>query len=711
MKLSKKLAVTTVAASVAMSAFAGMPLSNKGLAEKLGVSGVAYAATYSNFVTEASKVYTELDKIPNGVDKVEALRQEIIDAITNDAVVAQSFLDLFFKLADNDPDLAFGIAGLVEDLLSTPVGPGWEVAYEEVREEHAGLLAAVSAKHGVEPVTVDDIATVVFNMEGNIANILGDVGLDQISTVKTQLKLAIANALLSSPKVGLLALEANASADDIQSIYTALRDGDTLTFATADAAYAALKAAYQNANPDDGDGDGDGDGGPGGGGGGGGGGVGAVDTPPSTDLPAEVGELDKKLDDLKDKLANGTDEEKAELIAEAVKETQAVVDKLSKLENKVTVVDGKATLELDESKTLSVIAGIGAALSALKEIAGEGLAKVKVTIDLGDVDAGEVAIGLSDKIMDQAIASGLNAVSLQVGGLTVDLPVGGTFSAAIDFSINKSEATEETTGGLQSASQVYDFNLSIGGETTTTFDQPIVIQIPLGNTDGLDTELLTVAKIVDGKLEFHGGRVVGNSIVESRDTFSSYVVVENKVSFDDTASVEAWAGRAIEVAAAKGAINGKAEGVFDPSANVTRAEFAKMLIRALDLENASAKESFTDVKTADWFTPYVAAAVQQGIINGRSASQFDPQASITRAEMATMISRALKVQGLEDVADVEGALEIFSDAESIGDAFKAGVALAVTNGIVQGSNGKFAPNDNATRAEAAVIIYNALKVE
>lgn len=695
MKLSKKIAVTTIAASVAMSAFAGIPLSNKGLAEKLGISGVAYAATYSDFVEEAGKVYTELANIPGGVEKVEALREEIIAAFA--AGDGEPVGELIDKLADGDENLFPEISELIIALLNVSVGPGWEAEYQQVREDYAGLLAEVSAKHGVAAVTVDDLATVVFNMEVNVANILGDVGLDQISTVKSELKTAVATALLSSTEVSLLAIEADVSADDIQAIYTALKAGNTLTFATADAAYEVLKQAYNAANPQTG-----------GGGGGGGGGIIPPVTPP---LPAEVGELEDTLEDLKGQLENATDEEKAELIAEAVKATQAVVDKLSNLASTVTVAGGKATLVLDEAKTLSAIAGIGAALNGLKEVAGEGLAKVKVTIDLGAVEEDEVAVGLSDSIMKQAVASGLGAVSLKVGALTVDLPVGGTFSEAIDFTINKSEATEDTTGGLPTASQVYDFNLSIGGQTTTTFDQPIVIQIPLGDTEGLDTELLSVAKIVDGKLEFHGGRVVGDSIVESRDTFSSYVVVENKVSFDDIASVEAWAGRSIEVAAAKGAINGKAEGVFDPNAKVTRAEFAKMLIRALDLENGSAKESFADVNTADWFAPYVAAAAQQGIINGRSASEFDPQASITRAEMAVMIARALKAQGFEDVADVEGALAVFSDAALIGEAFEAGVAFAASNGIVQGNNGKFAPNDDATRAEAAVIIYNALQAE
>jgi len=440
-------------------------------------------------------------------------------------------------------------------------------------------------------------------------------------------------------------------------------------------------------------------------------GDGGVITPPGTvQIPQEAKDLVAKLDALKASIEAATDEEKAKLIEAAVADAQALVDKLAKIENTITITDGKATLKLDENKTLSAIAGIAAIAEGLKAATnGAELATLKVTIDLGAVTQDNVAIDLSTAIIGQAIKANLAAVSLKVGDLNVDLPVGGTFSSAINFTITKSDASEEVTGGLQSASRVYDFNLSIGGVATTSFDQPIVISIPLGDIATLDKELLSVAKIIDGKLEFHGGRVSGSSIIESRDTFSSYVVVENKVSFDDVASVEAWAGRAIQVVAAKGAIQGKADGVFAPKANVTRAEFAKMLVRALDLENGSAKEGFTDVNPSDWFAPYVAAAAKLEIINGRSAMKFDPNAKITRAEMATMITRALKItQGAKDVTDIDAALKGFADASKINASLKAGVAFAAANDIVKGNAGKFLPNDSASRAEAAVIIYRSL---
>ena len=707
MTLRRKMAVTTIAASVAMSAFAGIPLSNKGLAEKLGFDGVAYAATFPS-TTVTSKVTQLRDALiaTGGLDEVQALRTEISglsNATKGD--IAQPIVDKFMKdIPSGDQPAKIAILkDLFVDAMSLSYDPDLE-ELEALRTTYNAELSTYAAAAGVSDLTVDDIVSYFLLVQEEAMDILESKNsvteltpyLTDAEGFNDLLEDALAN-INGMYDVETIFLYYGVTTEDVQSTISALKTAVNANDKFLSAALALYTAYESITNTGTGST------------GGTGGGVVTTPTEETVEIPQEATDLENKLNDLKDQLANATEEEKAELIAEAVKEAQAVIEKLSTLANTITVEDGKAMLKLDEDKALSAIAGIGAAIKALKEATGEGFGKVKVTIDLGDVTQNEVAIGLSDKIIKQAIASGLDAVSLKVGGLTAELPVGGTFTGAIDFTINKSDASEDVTGGLQAASQVYDFGLTVGGVATTTFSQPIVISIPLGNTEGLDKELLTVAKIVDGRLEIHGGKVKGNTIVESRNTFSSYVVVENKVAFNDTAAVQEWAGRAIEVVAAKGAIIGKSEGVFAPADQVTRAEFAKMLIHALDLDRASAKESFVDVKSGDWFAPYVAAAAEQGLINGRSATEFDPNAEITRAEMATMIARALKAAtGAADVADVDAALDVFSDAAAINETLKEGVAFAASNDIVMGYDGEFAPNDNATRAQAAVIIYRAI---
>lgn len=709
MTLRKKLAVSTIAASVAMSAFAGIPLSNKGLAEKLGVSEVAYASTTtanSVLIDRAKAIYNALEKT-GGLDEVEALRNAI-NILTNaqKELIVKPIVDKFIPANDvNAATKKAQLKDLILDAVSLSYSPS-AAGVEALRLEHGAFVQTFATAAGVADLTVDNFANYFFDIQDEVVKQLKSKNLSELLAL-----LSDANSVNELMEASINALPENdiekvfihykVTTEDVVNAVSAVKaavNDDSKFNKAALALYAAYVELTKppvtptptpTPNP----------------------GPGSGPIEPPIELPKAVNEYVGKLDAVKDAIAKATGEEKTKLIEAAVKEAQTLVNTLTTISNTVTNENGKAVLQLDESKTVSAIAGIAAIIEGLQSAApGAKLPEVKLTINLGNVTQNDTVIDLSKTIVEQAVKAKLSAVTLVVGDLTVELPIGGAFSSAINFTISKSDAKAEVIGNsLKAASKVYDFNLSIGGVATTKFDQPILISIPLGDTTGLDTELLSVAKIVNGKLIFQGGRIKNGHIVEPRDTFSSYVVVENKVSFSDIASVEAWAGREIQVVAAKGAIEGKATGTFAPQDKVTRAEFAKMLIRAFDLDNGSATESFDDVKASDWHAPYVAAAANLKIINGRSASKFDPNATITRAEMATMIARALKVsQGAADVADADAALKGFADAGKISASLKAGVAFAAGNGIVKGNAGKFLPNNNASRAEAAVIIYRAI---
>lgn len=700
MTLRKKLAVSTIAASVALTAFAGIPLSNKGLAEKLGVSGVAYASSLegSQLATDVEKLYDAL-VATGGLPKVEALQAalDVLDIHVKGDIVAP-IVDKFQPSASEETQLE----DLFYDAVSLSYNPS-VAGLEALRAEHGALLQSFATEAGVTDLTVDDIALYFFDIQEELVAQVGSKdlnGLLEIMTSSSGVQQLLRDVLAALPEseynVEKIFLHYGVNTNDVISVLTEARaavDNDT----TFTAAAGALFTAYKSLNSS---------------GGGVGGGGGGVIVTPAAPLPETT---DKLLNDLKAALDKATEAEKAALITKFVTDANAEITKLATISaaSSISNINGKAVLQLDESNLLSTIAGIDAVAAKVKELApGSAVEKTALKFDLGAVTLKDVVLNLPDAVVKAAAAGNVSGATFVIGGFEVTVPVGGSFSSAISLAINKTDASAEVVGTLKSVSEVYDFNLTVGGVAKTTFDQPIVISIPLGDTTGLDKELLSVAKIVDGKLVFHGGRVSGNSIIESRDSFSSYVVVENKVSFTDIAKVEAWAGREIQVVAAKGAIEGKSEGKFVPQDKVTRAEFAKMLIRALDLENGSATEAFADVDAADWFAPYVAAAAQLKIINGRSAAKFDPSATITRAEMATMIARALKVsKGAADVANVDAALKGFADASKINATLKDGVAFAATHKIVIGNAGKFLPKNNATRAEAAVIIYRALNFE
>ncbi|MCR8635425.1 NEAT domain-containing protein [Paenibacillus radicis (ex Xue et al. 2023)] len=161
-----------------------------------------------------------------------------------------------------------------------------------------------------------------------------------------------------------------------------------------------------------------------------------------------------------------------------------------------------------------------------------------------------------------------------------------------------------------------------------------------------------------------------------------------------------WAQANIERAVALGVVNGYEDGTFRPDANINRAEFATLLNKALKLEPSSNALSFTDLNSIpQWVKPYLAPVVQAGIISGYEDGTFRAERKISRAELAVIIVRALKLNVDTNTQST------FSDADSIPQWAKAAVAEAHKQGIISGrDNNLFAPNESATRAEAVSLV-------
>ncbi|MNE63906.1 Endoglucanase precursor [compost metagenome] len=154
-------------------------------------------------------------------------------------------------------------------------------------------------------------------------------------------------------------------------------------------------------------------------------------------------------------------------------------------------------------------------------------------------------------------------------------------------------------------------------------------------------------------------------------------------------------------------VTGVSASEFNPGANVTRAEFTALLVRALGIE-AGGQTTFSDVQAHAWYAPYVAAAVSQGIVSGRSSALFAPNAAISREEMAAMVIRALEVKQGQKVSQSSSSAG-FADAASISPWAAVYVNTAAGLGLVQGRDGnQFAPKANMTRAESAQVIFKLL---
>lgn len=171
-----------------------------------------------------------------------------------------------------------------------------------------------------------------------------------------------------------------------------------------------------------------------------------------------------------------------------------------------------------------------------------------------------------------------------------------------------------------------------------------------------------------------------------------------------------WAADSIRQAVDLGIITGYEDGTFKPDKEVSRSEFIAMLVRALKLPpNDTAAVTFADAGSiAKWAQPYVAQAVEQGLITGFADGTFRPQATITRTELAALLVRA---SGLQVQLDAERSSLSFSDVDRIPEWAVRYVATAVDAGLLQGVGGnRFDVKGVVTRAQAAVAIIRLLNL-
>ena len=111
-------------------------------------------------------------------------------------------------------------------------------------------------------------------------------------------------------------------------------------------------------------------------------------------------------------------------------------------------------------------------------------------------------------------------------------------------------------------------------------------------------------------------------------------------NFSDV-SADKWYNNAVSTLCHMGVLGGYSDGTFRPNAPITRAEFAKIAVSFSQANGSAVYSYFTDVKTTDWFAPYVTAAKDSSLIEGYSDGSFKPENRITRAEACAIVNRVL----------------------------------------------------------------------
>ena len=156
----------------------------------------------------------------------------------------------------------------------------------------------------------------------------------------------------------------------------------------------------------------------------------------------------------------------------------------------------------------------------------------------------------------------------------------------------------------------------------------------------------------------------------------------------------------MEYVSKNGFMNGISETEFAPNKTLTRAMFVTVLYR---MENSpeTSNTVFTDVEKGSWYEKAVAWALENGIVNGISETEFAPDDAVTREQMAAIIYRYAKFKNYDVSVNAEIS---YTDKTGISDYAASAVAWAYERNIMSGNDdGSFAPADNATRAQSAAV--------
>ncbi len=361
----------------------------------------------------------------------------------------------------------------------------------------------------------------------------------------------------------------------------------------------------------------------------------------------------------------------------------------------------------------------------------------KLTVSFEALNAEEEKIGEGPVVLEQDGAFSLNLTNLTEGENTVTINVDDAAGNEDEFIY-----TVLAEDVVSYAVDTEELNLKVGDqanltvtETTTKLDGSVSDKdVTLEATYAvLDEKIATVssggkvAAVGVGTTEiivsYEGATVSVSVKVEKKDVYvPPYTPPTNPTPTDPkpvdpkpvtppvfTDITNIFAKNEINKLAALGTIQGKTETLFAPNAQITRAEFAVLLARALKLPTKEYEGTFSDVNTSKkWAFAAVEAAARAGIVNGTANGNFNPDAPIKREEIAAMVIRAIEYQDKTKLTNLETPAN-FKDHGSIGAFAIDSVYKATALGVILGNNGQFNPKNNATRAEAAVMLYRALE--
>ncbi|MGE4352850.1 MAG: MBG domain-containing protein [Oscillospiraceae bacterium] len=348
------------------------------------------------------------------------------------------------------------------------------------------------------------------------------------------------------------------------------------------------------------------------------------------------------------------------------------------------------------------------------------------------VMTGGMVSDMQDKDATLEISTGSATYRLPFAQIDLDSIAGQLGSQVdpedIDVNITIAEPSDDTVtlvedaanqGGYQLVAEPVDFAITCtSGDASVsvrTFSAYVerLIAIP----DGVDPAKITTGVVLNADKTFrHVPTQV--TVIDGKYyakinslTNSTYSVIYNPVTFDDMTAH--WAKDAVNDMGSRLVVTGVGNNLFNPDGSITRAETAAILVRAMGLAQETDESAFDDVSLSDWFNGYIDTASAYGLITGYSAEAFGPGDTITREQAMALIGRAMQHTGLEvglTDGEAEALLGQYTDGAEVSSYARTDVAALLKCGIVTGSSDTtLSPKDEITRAEIAVMVQRLLQ--
>jgi len=250
------------------------------------------------------------------------------------------------------------------------------------------------------------------------------------------------------------------------------------------------------------------------------------------------------------------------------------------------------------------------------------------------------------------------------------------------------------------------------GNATISQEKSIAIMPENPGTNIKHSVNQTTVVIGKGETVAEKIEMIGSEPHTKKKERSQEEILKDFKDYSEIVKIE-WSKAGIAKLAESKIVKGMPDGTFNPFKNMTRAEFAKVIVIALGLDMVQKMNpTFNDIQKSDWFYDYVETAAKYGLIKGVEKDGvffFKPQENITRAEIAAILSRALtSFKGKKEPANL---INPFTDVSASYWA-KEDISYLQSTGIIKGKSATlFAPNDAASRAEVSVMMARLLDLK